>query len=91
MKRIALRLIATGGLMVAVLAPAAAANAVYGGGPAGGQGPPVTGQGAPGGPGTSGTLPFTGSDVFELGLIGVGLSAGGFALARSSRRRVDTA
>lgn len=48
----------------------------------------------PGDPGTSAsssassrTLPLTGGDIAAIGAIGVGALAGGFALARSGRRR----
>jgi hypothetical protein len=87
------RLIATGGIVAAtVLAPSAAFGQAYGGG----DNNTDSGGGDPGGSSSTGTnggdsgdtLPFTGGDVLQFTLIGVGALAGGTALVRAGKRRV---
>jgi hypothetical protein len=97
MRATALRLVAAGGLVTAVMLPGAAlaeTGCPYGSGdcspPTVPEDPPndsQTGgvQGAPAG--GEETLPFTGGDVVGLALIGAGAVLGGAALARSGRRK----
>src|SRR4051812_46871007 len=93
MRATALRLVAAGGVMAAVMLPTAAmAQGVttYGGGNnhAGGAGggPGSSQSGSDGASNPSGSLPFTGGDVVGLALIGAGAVIGGTALVRSGRR-----
>jgi hypothetical protein len=92
----ALRLIAAGGVVAAVMLPGAAmaqtTGCPYGTGSCGGNqgqnsGPGSSQTGSAGATNPGGSLPFTGGDVVGLAVIGVGAIAGGTALARSGRRR----
>ena len=98
MKKKALRLAATAGILGAVLLPGAAAHADY-------PPPPTTvtiegttstsssgttvdpNSGGNGNGNGSGNLPTTGSDAMGMTLIGAGLAAGGVVLVRANRRR----
>jgi hypothetical protein len=92
MRAKALRLLAAGGVMAAVMVPTAAmAQDVtsYGGGnnhPGSAGGGPGSSQSGSESSNPSGELPFTGGDVVGLALIGAGAIIGGTALARSGRR-----
>jgi hypothetical protein len=92
MRAKALRLLAAGGVMAAVMLPSAAmAQDVtsYGGGnnhPGSAGGGPGSSQSGSESSTPGGQLPFTGGDVVGLALIGAGAIIGGTALARSGRR-----
>jgi hypothetical protein len=92
----ALRLLAAGGVVAAVMLPSAAMAqdvGTYGGGnnhPGGsqsGNGSNSAGSNSATGT-TGGSLPFTGGDVVGLALIGAGAIAGGTVLVRSGRKRL---
>ena len=93
MRAKALRLLAAGGVVAAVMLPGAAMAqdvSSYGGGKTPPPSNPGSGNGSheTGSTGTqsSGSLPFTGGDVVGLVLIGTGAILGGTALVRQGRR-----
>ena len=94
MRAKALRLLAAGGVMAAVMLPGAAmAQDVSGYG--GGNDHPGSSSGTPGSQETEstgaqssgGSLPFTGGDVVGLALIGAGAVVGGTMLVKSGRKK----
>ena len=87
----ALRVAAAGGIVLGVLAPTAAFAATY---PSGDPGDPPADPGSQVAANTttnSSTLPFTGSDVAGMAVIGAGAALAGVVMVRHSKRTRATA